>query len=325
MSALELNSILFDTNNNGDITPSTSGELWFNDVLNRLRVQTSGTTESLAYLSDLGSVNPVFQEIYNNEATINAAFTLAAGGSFIINDQDNTLFELNDGGSVSLVPGIDGGNVFIGSAGTSGNLTVYGNLTVLGDTIQGASETVIFGDNTLLLNSGEVGAGVTVGTSGLEIERGTSTNSFLLWDESASSLVTDETGLGATGRWTVDQGDGTNRTIATEGWTSQNFIDINEISFISGDILNDIQNATLATKAGSVSTASFTGNPKVANITLGTAFSNANYTVSVISDENRSWSIDNQLAGSFTINSNANRPLDVGTVYWIAVEHGETT
>ena len=92
-----------------------------------------------------------------------------------------------DGGS-SITLG-SGGTVTIGLADSiagdrtfSNNVTITGNLTVNGTTTTVNSNTVNIGDNVLVLNSDETGTPSQNG--GIEIERGTSTNSALLWDES---------------------------------------------------------------------------------------------------------------------------------------------
>ena len=64
---------------------------------------------------------------------------------------------------------------------TSGNVTVGGNLTVSGTTTTVNSNEVNIGDNILLLNSDETGTPSQ--NAGLEVERGTSTNVSLLWNE----------------------------------------------------------------------------------------------------------------------------------------------
>ena len=68
-------------------------------------------------------------------------------------------------------------NVTIGN-----NLTVTGNLTVSGTTTTVDSNTVNIGDSILTLNSDETGTPSQDG--GFEIERGSSTNKSLIWDES---------------------------------------------------------------------------------------------------------------------------------------------
>jgi hypothetical protein len=79
---------------------------------------------------------------------------------------------------------------------------------------------------------------------------------------------------------------------------------------------------SLKTKSGVVAGASFTGNPKKATVTFGAAFTDANYSVSVIGATPRTWSVESYVAGSFVINSNANT-LPTGNVYWLAIKHGE--
>ncbi len=80
----------------------------------------------------------------------------------------------------------------------------------------------------------------------------------------------------------------------------------------------------LRTKAGSVANTSFTGNPRKATVTFGTAFADTNYAVVITGEDSRAWSIESKLAGSFVINANSNVGL-AGTTYWIATAYGETT
>lgn len=79
---------------------------------------------------------------------------------------------------------------------------------------------------------------------------------------------------------------------------------------------------SLPQKSGVVASGSFSGNPKKATVTFATAFADANYSVSIIGIDSRSWSIESVVAGSFIINARANGVL-TGNVYWIATKHGE--
>lgn len=76
-------------------------------------------------------------------------------------------------------------------------------------------------------------------------------------------------------------------------------------------------------KTGRVAAATFTGTPRKATVTLGTAFPNTNYNVTVTGSDGRSWIIESKLAGSFVINSQANTAL-TGEVGWQAIQDGET-
>ena len=65
----------------------------------------------------------------------------------------------------------------------AGSLTVTGDLTVSGTTTTLDTQNLLVEDNIILLNKNEVGAGVTAGSAGIEIERGSLTNATWLWDE----------------------------------------------------------------------------------------------------------------------------------------------
>ena len=76
------------------------------------------------------------------------------------------------------------------------NLVVSGNLTVSGTTTTLDTDNLNVEDNTIVLNDGETGAGITAGTSGIEIDRGTATNPTFLYDESIDGWVADSKGTG---------------------------------------------------------------------------------------------------------------------------------
>ena len=68
--------------------------------------------------------------------------------------------------------------------------TVNGNLTVKGSLTSLQTTNTTINDNTITLNKGETGGGVTSGTSGIEIDRGpVDAKSSLLWTESANAWV----------------------------------------------------------------------------------------------------------------------------------------
>jgi hypothetical protein len=73
------------------------------------------------------------------------------------------------------------GNSTITDDGTT--VTIGGNLTVNGTTTTVNSNTVNIGDNIIILNSDETSTPSQ--NAGIEVERGTSTNASLIWDETA--------------------------------------------------------------------------------------------------------------------------------------------
>lgn len=70
----------------------------------------------------------------------------------------------------------------------SNNVIVTGNLTVNGTVTAVNSTQVDIADNILVLNSGETGT--PSANAGIEVERGTSDNTQLLWDESVDKWGT---------------------------------------------------------------------------------------------------------------------------------------
>ncbi len=83
--------------------------------------------------------------------------------------------------------------------------------------------------------------------------------------------------------------------------------------------------AGLTEKSGEEAAGNFAGNPKKATITFISAFTDANYSISIIGEgaDSRVWTIESKLAGSFVINANSN-PVLSNPVLWIATKHGES-
>ena len=85
---------------------------------------------------------------------------------------------------------------------TTSLVTITGNLTVSGTQTTVNSTDTDIQDRVIVLNKGESGAGVTGGTSGIEVDRGSSTNSRIVFDESND-------------KWSIDNGSGSLTAIAT--------------------------------------------------------------------------------------------------------------
>lgn len=85
------------------------------------------------------------------------------------------------------------GNYYIESLGAADevfietkNVTIEGNLTVTGETAFTTtieSTDLVVSDNTIILNAGEQGSGITLNTSGIEIDRGLLANVGLRYNE----------------------------------------------------------------------------------------------------------------------------------------------
>ena len=99
-------------------------------------------------------------------------------------------------GSKTVFDGVGSNTLTLGAGGTT--VVVAGNLTVSGTTTTVSSNTVTIGDALILLNSDE--SGTPSHDSGHIVERGSSANVGLIWDESAdewAAINTDETGTTA--------------------------------------------------------------------------------------------------------------------------------
>lgn len=98
-----------------------------------------------------------------------------------------------------------GRDVFVGrNLDVTGNAVIDGNLTVSGTTTTVNTETVTIADNIILLNSDA--AGTPSQNGGIEIERGSSTNVQLRWNE-------------ANDYWQIGEGnDPVYSRVATAGW-----------------------------------------------------------------------------------------------------------
>lgn len=75
-------------------------------------------------------------------------------------------------------------------------------------------------------------------------------------------------------------------------------------------------------KSGIISGSSFTGNPKKYTVTFTTAYSSANYSISICSTNARNFTYESKTASGFTINANANTTL-TGEVSWSTSIVGE--
>jgi len=126
---------------------------------------------------------------------------------------------------------------------TFNDMTVSGNLTVSGTTTTVNKETINLADNTITLNSNETGTPSQDG--GIEIERGTSTNKTLVWNET-------------TDKWTV----GSETFVAG---TFEGALTGNVTGNLTGDVTGNADTATALATARTIAGQSFNG---TANISI---------------------------------------------------------
>jgi hypothetical protein len=105
----------------------------------------------------------------------------------------------------------DGGTIKL-DTGTSGDTIITGNLTVQGDVTAVSSTNLEIKDRIITLNDGEIGPGVSLIHSGIEIDRGTYVDSTavpraaFVWNETNPGFATDEDPASASGYWQIVTG-----------------------------------------------------------------------------------------------------------------------
>ena len=127
-----------------------------------------------------------------------------------------------------------------------GSLTVTSDLIVNGTTTTVNTTDLDVTDNTIKLNKDEVAAGVTAGTSGIEIERGTADNARFVWNETLDT-------------WSPELWDGA-------AWNTTTLTASEFIGSLTGDIAGNLTGNVVSTNTSSVvldtsaADAVFTGN-----------------------------------------------------------------
>jgi hypothetical protein len=90
------------------------------------------------------------------------------------------------GGTITL----DSGSAsIVEPAGWPGGVIINGDLLVNGVTTTIESATLTVKDNIIIINEGETGNGVTLNTSGIQIDRGEEPDVSFLWDERIGAFV----------------------------------------------------------------------------------------------------------------------------------------
>jgi len=127
-------------------------------------------------------------------AKANVANTTAEAGFAKANVANTTAeagFAKANAANVLAQAAFDNSNTKFASAGgaISGDVTVTGNLTVIGTTVYSNTETVLIKDNIITLNAAISQSSAPTANAGIEIDRGLQANTFLLWDETNDKWV----------------------------------------------------------------------------------------------------------------------------------------
>lgn len=181
-------------------------------------------------------------------------FTTAATGDYTLT------FPVDDGADGDVLKTDGSGNLtwsatagFDQDLNTTDNvqfvdLLLTGNLTVQGTTTLVETTDLAITDNIIVLNKDEAGAGVTIGTSGIEIERGSLVNQQLLWNETNDYWTVGELGgsFGTTIGRVVESADSTHTQGAIAGYDANGRLSESE-GLTAGEVdqLQNIDSVTI--------------------------------------------------------------------------------
>lgn len=120
-----------------------------------------------------------------------------------VNDTDYKV-TVNTGGTITLDTGT---NAPVAPANWTGGVIITGDLLVMGETTTVETTNLAVEDNIIVINKNETGAGVTEGTAGIQVDRGTQPDAQFLFDENQQWLDT-QTGQTRLGGYTFRTDDG---------------------------------------------------------------------------------------------------------------------
>ena len=148
-------------------TTSVQGIVQLTDSISSTSTTTAATPNSVKTAYDLATTANT--NAVNAGTYANAAFDKANSANVIAQaafDNSNTKFN-SSGGSIS------------------GDVSVTGNLTIIGQTIYANTSTALIADNIITLNAAINQASAPTVDAGFEIDRGSSANVSLLWNETS--------------------------------------------------------------------------------------------------------------------------------------------
>lgn len=186
-----------------------------------------------------------------------AAFIVAQNGDVIYNTDQNRFQLYQNGAWVDLHKGLFDGNVS-STAGESNfnDVVIAGNLTVEGTTTSVETTNTTISDNVIVLNNGEIGAGITNTTAGIEIDRGSEANVTFVYDDSVD-------------KWTLGA-----ETLIADTFEGN----------LTGDVTGNVVGNVTSTGTSSLATVTISGDTTATGTVTSTGGFIGNVTGSVIGD-----------------------------------------
>jgi cytoskeletal protein CcmA (bactofilin family) len=171
-----------------------------------INANTTGTAAALTTARTIALTGDVTGTVsFDGSASASMATTIAANSVALGTDTTGNYIASVSGtaNEIEVSGSGEGATVTVGltdNVSITGDLTVGGNLTISGSATYINAETIQLADNTIILNSNVTGSPTE--NSGIEVERGTSANVSVLWNESNDqwTLSNDGTNYGAISR-----------------------------------------------------------------------------------------------------------------------------
>ena len=165
-----VSNTLFIGTANGDGVLVVGGQAYIDRLNSSYAQANTGTITAQAAFNAANNVGPQIQPAHDKA---NSAFDKANSANNLAQaayNQANTKFA-SVGGTIS------------------GDVTVSGNLTVIGSNVYANTETVLIKDNIITLNASIGSSATPAANAGIEIDRGASSNAYLIWDEGNDKWV----------------------------------------------------------------------------------------------------------------------------------------
>jgi hypothetical protein len=165
-----------------------NGNKWFagNVYINGVLI-TTGVTTATVSSSDR---DIIFNRSGNLTGDTRFNWDYNTGTFKVTNGDIDLVGDLNVTGRTNLFGdlGVNGNSDIKGNLTVTGNTYLYGNLFVSGTTTYLHVKDLYISDNMILINSGETGSGVTMMNAGIEIDRGSSSSYYFIFNENTDAF-----------------------------------------------------------------------------------------------------------------------------------------
>lgn len=132
------------------------------------------------------------------------------------------------------------------------NVIIPGDLTVQGETTSVETTNTEIKDRIITLNKGESGAGVTLNTAGLEIDRGSLDNVFIQWNETNETIeLVDAGGTGIILDMNAVRIINVQDPSSAQDAATKNYVDTEISSFSTNSIYQDDSSVTVSDSGSS--------------------------------------------------------------------------